>query len=409
MKNMIFCVAAFAIQVALATPNVQVRNVKAVQQYPFDGNVYISYEVVGDVVADDSDVVLVVTAKDQITGKTYGATQVLGDTGVAAGWHKIIWHGVPSVAIDSSNIVFSVVYYNCAKYLVVDLSEGANASSYPVSYLVDVPTGGWTEEYKTTKLVLRLIAPGSFKMLGQYDVTLTKPYYIGVFEVTQRQYELVTGKKPSYFSNVSYYATRPVERVSYRTIRGATSWPTSSSVERPSFMHSLRSRSGIDGFDLPTEAQWEYACRSGTITDYNNGKNVTGKENDVNLNEIARYKYNGKQFSDGTWSDSCTTRYATAAVGSYLPNAWGLYDMHGNVAEWCLDYYDDQLSSGEVDPVGPSSGSSRVIRGGYFGANPADCASSWRWRFASNSTDGQSSDPGSSLGIGFRVCVIQPE
>ena len=97
---------------------------------------------------------------------------------------------------DRCNIAFGIV----GKYCVIDLSAGDKATSYPVTYLSDVPVGGWTDEYKTNKLVLRLIDSGSFKMCGKYDVTLTKPYYIGVFEVTQKQYQLVTGKQPSDFS-----------------------------------------------------------------------------------------------------------------------------------------------------------------------------------------------------------------
>ncbi|MFZ4397806.1 MAG: sigma-70 family RNA polymerase sigma factor, partial [Kiritimatiellia bacterium] len=117
-------------------------------------------------------------------------------------------------------------------YLVLDLSGGPSVSNYPVGYLSAVPPGGWSDEYKTTKLVLRKIPAGSFTMgsptneLGRYElgrsdhetqhtVTITKAFYMGVFEVTQRQWELVMGNRPSFFTNSSYYLTRPVEQVSY--------------------------------------------------------------------------------------------------------------------------------------------------------------------------------------------------
>ena len=109
-----------------------------------------------------------------------------------------------------------------ALYCVIDLSGGSSASSYPVSYVPDVsavPGGTFnTDEYKTTKLVLRRIEPGKFMMCGKYNVTLTKPYYIGVFEVTQKQYQLVMGNNPSEFKG----DMRPVEKVSYNDIRGSS-------------------------------------------------------------------------------------------------------------------------------------------------------------------------------------------
>ena len=250
-------------------------------------------------------------------------------------------------------------------YCVIDLSAGPNADKYPVSYLSAEPKGGWTDEYKTIKLVLRRIEPGSFKMLGKYDVTLTKPFYIGVFEMTQQQYELVTGDKPS----DSKGDMRPVTKVSYDMVRGkgeGAKWPMSSAVDSDSFMGKLRARTGIDGFDLPTEAQWEYACRAGTTSKFNNGGD---SEDDLKL--LGRYMRNQSD-GKGGYSEKSTT------VGSYLPNAWGLYDMHGNVYAWCLDWGTNL--SGEVkDPVGPATGEKRVRRGGDRASDANGCTSSTRW------------------------------
>jgi uncharacterized repeat protein (TIGR02543 family) len=272
-------------------------------------------------------------------------------------------------------------------YLVVDLSAGPDAASYPVTELDAPPDGGFnTDEYKTTKLVLRRIEPGTFKMGGKYQTTLTKPYYMGVFEVTQKQYELVTGSKPSYFNNAACYEKRPVDCVSWYTIRGNSdtyNWPNSQAVDANSFMGRLRARTGLE-FDLPTEAQWEYACRAGTTSSYNNGGN---SEDDLKL--LGRYWYNGGE----NYSSSCDTSAGTAEVGSYLPNAWGLYDMHGNVWEWCLDWY-GSLTSGATDPVGSSSGSGRVPRGGSWSIGAGDCTSSGRYG---------SSPSDSSRSYGFRL------
>ncbi len=249
-----------------------------------------------------------------------------------------------------------------APYCVVNLSSGPSAQSYPVSYLDEVPSGGWPDEHKTTKLVLRRIEPGTFTMGDSdaynnkpHEVTLTKPYYIGVFEVTQTQYLLITDDKPSEFAG----RTRPVERVSYDMIRGVSAgaqWPHSSAVDTSSFLGKLRARTGID-FDLPTEAQWEHACRAGTNTKYYWGDSMDG--------DYCWYRDNsGKK---------------THPVGAKKPNAWGLYDMSGNVWEWCLDWHAADLTGGLTDPAGSCSGSGRVFRGGSWYYDARYCASSYRF------------------------------
>ena len=272
-------------------------------------------------------------------------------------------------------------------YMVVDLSAGSGeGAAYPVSYLTAGPAGGWTDEYKTTKLVLRRIEPGTFIMCGEYQTTLTKPYYMGVFEVTQKQYELVTGSNPSDYKGEK----RPVECVSWTTIRGYI-WPNSAAVDANSFMGRLRARTGLE-FDLPTEAQWEYACRAGTTTDLNSGKNLSLSnpwDQDSAMDEVGRYDDNR---SDGKGGYSQHT-----TVGSYLPNAWGLYDMHGNVWEWCLDWY-GSLTSGVTDPEDSSSGSDRVTRGGSWYDYADYCTSSYRGH-RSPSNEGDISDGG----YGFRL------
>ncbi len=244
-------------------------------------------------------------------------------------------------------------------YIVVDLSGGTSAANYTVTNLSDVPDGGWTDEYKTTKLVLRKITAG--KMPGR-NITLTKNYYVGVFEITQKQWELVMGSNPSYFDG----DTLPVETVSYNDIRGTSNgskWPASNSVDATSFMGKLRAKTGID-FDLPTEAQWEYACRAGSSGDWGllaNGEMGT-------LDAMGWYS--------GDSNDE------THIVGTKTPNAWGLYDMHGNVWEWCLDWWHYSTYSG-TDPVGATTGNSRILRGGswYSFANASYCTAAERYYY----------------------------
>jgi formylglycine-generating enzyme required for sulfatase activity len=286
------------------------------------------------------------------------------------------------------------VVASAADYLVIDLSGGTNASSYPVTYLYAVPAGGWTDEYKAEKLVMRLIPAGTFSMgsptdeLGrspeetQHTVTLTKGFYIGVFEVTQRQWELVMGDRPSYYNNSDYYVSRPVEQVSYYDIREnpaneddpAVNWPANSTVNATSFMGKLRAKTGLTTFDLPTESQWEYACRAGTTNALNSGKSLTDENVCPNLAEVGRYYHNS---GSGDYPQNGDTSVATAKVGSYLPNAWGLYDMHGNAWEWCLDWYD--AYPGTVsDPLGATSASYQVLRGGSWQNYAWACRSAYR-------------------------------
>jgi hypothetical protein len=245
-----------------------------------------------------------------------------------------------------------------APYCVVDLASGANASAYQVDYLDAPPRGGFNVDlFKTEVLALRRIEPGTFMMGGQYETTLTKPYYIGIFEMTQKQYALVTGRWPSHYNDDDDRDTHPVENVSYNAIRGSlegANWPASSAVDSYSFLGKLRERTGLD-FDLPTEAQWEYACRAGTTTKYSYGDSVNG---------------------DYMWY--CENSYwESRKVGTRKANPWGLYDMHGNILEVCLDWFGSSLNGG-TDPVGPETGIARIPRGGDYGCKARSCTSSYR-------------------------------
>jgi formylglycine-generating enzyme required for sulfatase activity len=259
---------------------------------------------------------------------------------------------------------------------------------------------------------MRKISAGSFIMgspgsefgadddESRHTVTLTKDFYIGVFEVTQRQWELVMGNKPSYFNNAAYYASRPVDQVSYYDIREnptnnaiSPNWPASAQVHADSFMGKLRSKTGLVSFDLPTESQWEYACRAGTTTALNSGKNLANTASDANMAAVGRYWYNG---GSGYTQDGDTS-VGTAKVGSYPPNQWGLYDMHGNVCELCLDWYGTYPST-VSDPPGATSGVNRVNRGGGWNGDARECRSAQRNFFW----------PGQRIGLGFRAARTLP-
>lgn len=376
MKSMMIALAALAMSGTVVEAAVSVSNVVCTQQYPWNGKVDIDYEVFADDPA--ADVWVYATGFDKDANVSMGVRAISGDGAnapVKPGKHRMTWD-VTSDYPGFNTTKFTVkmtALTGGAPYMVVDLSGGVDALSYPVSYLSSVPAGGWNDEYKTTKLVLRLIPPGTFMMgspsdelghnwAGNYEtlhqVTLTKPFYIGVFEVTQKQWQLVMGNTPSGYKG----DLRPVEQVSYNMIRGTVNgaaWPTHNQVDANSFIGRLRGKINML-FDLPTESQWEYACRAGTGTALNSGKDLTATDQCTPMHEIGRYEYN---HADGRGYTDAHTK-----VGMYLPNVWGLYDMHGNVAEWCLDWWVDNLgTSTRIDPVGGTSGNYRVVRGGAWG------------------------------------------
>ena len=280
------------------------------------------------------------------------------------------------------------------EYAVVDLSTGP-AGPWPVTELEKAPDDLLKNvAWRTTKILLRRIPAGKFVMgtpagdaAGElyareyhaqdkpHTVTLTKAFYAGVFPVTQEQWSRVMGNDPSYFAG---NPKRPVETVSWNEVRGGA-WPAGD-ADAKTFMGRL-AKGTSQPFDLPTEAQWEYACRAGTtraLSDPAAGKGEGADCTDDNLAKIAWFEGNSQR--------------QTHDVGLKAPNAWGLYDMCGNVSQWCLDYFADYpCKSANVnpvreaidatDPVGPgleSGPSGRVTRGGYWSMSAAGCRSAAR-------------------------------
>ena len=274
--------------------------------------------------------------------------------------------------VVKSDVLKNTLYIGEKAYCVIDISGGVSASSYPVTYLDSCPLTGWSDEYKTTKILLRRIEPGEVKVGGTKPVSLTKEFYMGVFEITQKQYQLVMGNNPSSYKG----DMRPVEYVSWNDIRGNSStynWPNVTTVYSSSFIGKLQAKTGLN-FDLPTESQWEYACRARTTSDYNDGGS-TGDD----LKMLGRFNGNLAE-GRGGYGEHTT-------VGSYMPNAWGLYDMHGNVLEWCLDWYGGLNGDAVTDWTGASSGSDRVRRGGSWNLSAEFARSSSRNGYAPSGRD----------------------
>jgi formylglycine-generating enzyme required for sulfatase activity len=211
-------------------------------------------------------------------------------------------------------------------------------------------------------LELKLIPPGEF-MMGdenespQHRVEITRPFYLSVTEVTQEQYRQVLGENPSSKKG----ADNPVERVSW--------------IDAVEFCARLSEKEGVE-YRLPTEAEWEYACRGGTTTKYSFGDDRS------QLRNFAWYEVNAERRHH--------------PVGQKKPNPWGLYDMHGNVREWCQDWYGDYPSGSTTDPTGAASGSLRVSRGGGWRSVAAICRSASRPGFGPSGRSGH---------YGFRVAL----
>jgi len=213
------------------------------------------------------------------------------------------------------------------------------------------PSSAVLESLRMTNSIgveLRLLPAGTFLTVGASDklhrVTLTQPFYIGVYEVTNAQWKQVMGSVPSEWKEDA----RPVEKVSWEEV-----------TEFCDKLSALPEESKAGRiYRLPTEAEWEYACRAGTTTKYSFGEDE-------------------KLLGDYGWFDG-NSGFQTHRVGLKKPNAWGLYDMHGNVAEWCSDWYGDYPDGAVTNPQSPSSGSLRVFRGGCWHDTAGYCRSPLR-------------------------------
>ena len=314
-------------------------------------------------------------------------------------------------------------------YLVVDLRLKNTDTSSTLRYYADasaIPGGVTNDVYKTKKLVMRRIpANGVTWLMGspsgetgrsnvepEHYVSFNADYYMGIYPVTMGQFRQLCGFTPANamsgfdMSVVTNADAHPAGGVSYyynskdssqawlrgRGWPGATTWSLDNfNANGP--LAKLYEISGIP-FDLPTEARWEYACRAGVNTAYNSGKNCTTTGETAkcpNMEEVGWYTANTS---------------TTQPVGLKLPNDWGLYDMHGNVWEWCLDFYDSIAETASSEPVLNPSGAlsnadnKRVRRGGGYSSGARYCRSASRGNAVV--------DTANYVNHGFRLCCPVP-
>ena len=249
--------------------------------------------------------------------------------------------------------------------LLIDLGNNVKMTLIKIkagSFMMGSPEGELGKEYNET----------------QHSVTLTKDYWLGKYPVIQREYKAVMGRNPSAFNDLCIWSSDddclnwPVENVSWILARMFCNR-----------LNKMLKPPANFRFDLPTEAQWEYACRAGTTTALNSGKNIThvyGKC--VNLARLG-------------WYDNNSIAYRS--VGKKHPNAWGLFDMHGNVMEWCRDWYEWEYASDPEFLNGQEKGEYRVARGGCHRSDPLKCRSASRECFEPTTRDDY---------IGFRLALV---
>ena len=339
---------------------------------------------------------------------------------VAAGAHTITWNPRdtwPDHEIGAGGARAKVTAWaldNPPDYMVVDISAGAQPNTQKYYPSVDFLPGGilGNPDYRESSLVMRKVpAAGVEWMMGSiaesgrnpakeasHKAMIADNYYLGVFPVTQSQWALIqtTRQFPSCFQYEADKKWRPVEYVCYNEIRlsdantAANSeyyWPKA--PHGGSFLGRLRTKTGI-AFDMPSEAQWEYACRAGNGEGrWGDGSDYTSSSTDGNLTRLACY---GRANIQNSVSEGNTTWSAadggTMPVGTHEPNAWGFYDMHGNIFEVCLDWCEDDISTYggavNIDRDAPEKtlsgkdGEYRVWRSGSYRHNAAACRSAYR-------------------------------
>ena len=403
-KTTIIALAALFAAQALADA---VVSVSCQQRWPWNGKVDINY-----ILSPSEETCPVYSVKfyASIDGsECFELQDIVGDgaCGIAlgSGAKRVTWDSNASArAINTENMKIGVAAKEVtasATYLHYNIANRKMDISATLPKVLESAA-------KTKELWFRRVEPGTFEMgspeeeTGHFDnnnnevrhtVTITKAYYIGVYEMTQGQFSNLFNENPSQNGSVNPVSTLPATNVSYAMMRGSffgSSWPehTDYMVDADSYLGRLREQAKNSfTFDLPTEAQWEMACRAGTDTAFNNGVawEETGKglTNTV-LDTLGWYRGNVNSLR---------------SVGLKLPNALGLYDMHGGVWEWCIDRYAVDNTSFTLDPVGTAAKTNyRVIRGGAFNEWAIRCRSSRRMGFST-------SDRGGNRGV--RLAIVK--
>lgn len=416
------------------------------QQWPWDQKVRIDYRL--NCPLDETYMVDVSICDAEGNKLDVLSTSLSGDMeDVHCGEHTIVWDPAAAGFADFSAMACRFTLSPRApigpKYLVLDVSQSNRVDAvYTLSALSEAPAGGFIKNdvYQKTKIAFRRISAGSYMMgspsseAGRSDnedlhkVILTNDFYIAVSELTKWQYYHVHTNQNYQYGSVAL-SLYPIVSTSWNMVRGnkadGEDWPNSSAVGPDSLIGHLRARTGGDMslpegyvFDIPTEAQWEYACRAGTETAWNNGTDpvyydtygnatygqadtntVVGQFSDANLDILDWYICpNGKWKQGGP----------CAINNSYTcsPNAWGIYSMHGNVMEWTLDAItagsmpSDRLGSATVTEPRGGGGDYKIVRGGAWNQKAQNCRSASRNLCIKRTLTNQ-------ISVGVRLAIVK--
>lgn len=381
MRKRLFMLAGCALFAIPGFCEAEITAVNCTPRYPWNGKVDVDVTL-ANTESDAEYVVSLALVRTDGSEKdivTLDTEPVVKGNGV----HTLVWDAAtdcPNTRLTGVAVKATIEKYDGSQgvYLVFDLSEGKDAQSYPHRYTLQAPDLS-SDVCRTTELWMRRVPAGTFgkgnpnclsqedvtshTFLPYHQVTLTRPYYLGIFEVTQQQYFQMEGTWPSFFSNVTYRATRPVEKIGLQVFRGNNSqygWYDDGTELGTSPLLRLRQKTGFVTMDLPSHAQWERANRAGLTHKYNR-PDVTD----------ANAKYSGRNSQDNVTvavkdvtGDTPPADGGTAVVGSYPPNPWGFYDMGGNVYELSTSGYpyaknmlpqvSDFAGSPYVDLLGPT-------------------------------------------------------
>ncbi len=449
MKKQIRTFAMFAAVCGIASFSTYAADIERVivrQQWPWSTDVEVEYMLSG--VTDPVDINVQAYDGNQelpsanlagaITGEHYGISRsgtgcLTIDPVKAFGTANVnipafrVRLTLSASAANINDIIYKIfdLTNNCActdvtradllngKYGAVETDFGAIGDGFNTSLDDVIIWTGVTNDiaYKTTHLVMRKIpAKGKTFTMGQsssayykgnaaseiqHEVSFTNDYYAGVFELTYGQATNISRlATPAtsidmYFTDTTDNALRALTTTAVAVRGDIANWPDCGRAETQNacFVKKLRDKTGLM-FDLPTDAIWEYACRAGTETDFNCGV-VCTKDNWKALhNMISRNVWNSsvKAADLSTLDHGLASDKAVAVVGSYAPNAYGLYDMHGNLFEWCLDSYVQDLGTAPVvDPWGGTANAVKLMRGGAFYLGEANLTSSSRFQTLTSS------------------------